>query len=723
VSTDISKRRAEDELPDQATVDAVGLGVELEEARAILAIASRMLVHGKGQVRGELERAMRTVVVAVSLALEDEDGDEIPALVASAPPRLLTSARWAAIRLGVNPMDLNRAWSDGRVFASSCFSLDCVLEFLPKPAWKYLAAFLCCGPSEARLRIEAAASVRGKGLEPRTLANQLNNVQTLMSKAVELRAAHLAANDVRARKGLDGVSVPMPVDRWTYTPSKLTEQEVRLKATGGKKRDTSAVPVETVRERLHELARLADWGKHLPGEWPCKYRWSRLRRLVVLAILATAAPRVEQLAALMIEDFVPEYVFQDGTIGPALLLWGHRNMKGRGLKNDYVLAIRLPRVVADIVTAWIRCNGSEIGALGRRLIPPTTRSDGESQQLPHTALKTFISGIRPSSTRGGNRPLIPLPGEEWEGYESHRLRSTLEQRVDVLVARFFDDNPHHELRGYPRTFFGECVLDHTIKDLGYRDIRTPDGYPSYRLEQMAALAVDLLWQDVWGDGPYLRRGLDPGAIATAHERLELLQAQLADLEARSATLRARGEAIRERAARGDNSAATEAILMLHDLTEVYAARDRILAELPSATRDLESAMENEVLLPEDMDEHEHAELLRAVLALVEPSVASEQPLADEAGEVLPETLSTAYVAELFDLTPQQIGRWRRGESNPPIPPEAWIKINERRYELPVSALTDAVLKRVPSADAARRLLEIRRRYATELWGDYREIAA
>ena len=91
----------------------------------------------------------------------------------------------------------------------------------------------------------------------------------------------------------------------------------------------------------------------------------------------------------------------------------------------------------------------------------------------------------------------------------------------------------------------------------------------------------------------------------------------------------------------------------------------------------------------------------------EPSLAA--PLADE--------LLVADIAELFGVSEMTVRRWRAGKSNPPIDPEAWIKVNAKDWRYPVSAIDDRALARVPADDPGAALDRIRRKRAVLGFGN------
>ena len=65
------------------------------------------------------------------------------------------------------------------------------------------------------------------------------------------------------------------------------------------------------------------------------------------------------------------------------------------------------------------------------------------------------------------------------------------------------------------------------------------------------------------------------------------------------------------------------------------------------------------------------------------------------------------LAELYGVSEMTVRRWRAGTSNPPIAPEAWIKVNAKDWRFPVSAIDDRALARIPADDPQAALERIR----------------
>lgn len=720
VSEPVVKRQIQHELPDHETLARFGIQVDLETARLILALASRMIVHGRATHRTGLERALRAIGTAVSAELVDEDGFVVEGILARPARALTPTGRAAGKSVGVTSSAFNRAWDDGPVYVTSCLPLKVVLGFLPAHAWPYLEAFIRCGPHEARLRLSVAASMRGKRMTWKSLDAQMSPLQTLMDYLVSLLHDREAANVRRSRAGKPLLEIPPALDSWTIVPKKLTTSELRSKATGGRRRSTSAIPEELVKARLRELAVAAEWGRWEPHAWPLNRNWRALKKLAVFALVSAAAPRVEQLGSLDASDVVLNCRFRDGTLGPAILFRGG----DYGLKNrleTYEYAVRLPDELRDILVAWLTCNGSApattaaSGQIRRArvapqpLFPARKRKQLGAVQSPHDSLGDFFVGRKETPKSGGSAPLIEDPATPGVGFHAHRFRSTLTQGMDRLMKEWRDANIGlgHILAGYDHECASELTLDHTRADLGYRDFRDSEE-PTARFEQLVALGVDLWWAHLWSDGPYLRRGLDPDAIMRAHQKVQLIEAQIEATEGEAAQLKAAARDLRLRALqraveRDKLQALLESDALRDRRDDALERRDQLRAHLATAQADLTAACETAVVLPENLGEEEHADRVATALAVV---LAEPEVLVPREEPALAAEMTIADVAALFGVTPQQAGRWRRGESSPPIAPTAWIKYNEKDFRLPVSAIDDEALRRIPSTNPRRALEKV-----------------
>lgn len=722
MSLKVAKRHVAHELPDARALTEHGVDTTVEEAQLALALVSRMLVHGNANHRVDVGRAAKMIALAMSLPLEDEDGVVLAGVLPKPqdgfiPKGTTAEKRLAEKILGFTPSAMNRAMETGSTLhVTSCLPAEVVFEYLPGRAVKYMAAFIACGPYEAADRISAAASERGQTMTAKALDAQLTPTATFMRLIGDLRADYGRANDRRKKTGRPPIAVPASLAQWTFVPDKLSMKQIKAKAVGGRRLETSAVPPELVEQRLFELARAAQWGRWKPEEWPFNRNWKALKDFVLLSLLAALAPRVEHLANLDVRDVVLDCTFRDGTHGPALLFRG--GDLGMKLRDEtYEFAVRLPDPLRDILVAWLHCNGNEPTAHAksgqaprqyedvRPLIPAYRKRAPEDLQKCHTALGDRVRGREATATGHAVRPLVPEKPGSLVGFQAHRFRSTFTQEVERLAKKWREESPGAALSGYHERVFAELPVDHTEKDYGYRDLRTTDGYPTARSEQIVALAVQLRWDDLWGDGPYLRRGLDADAIRDAHEHVELLEAeihmhsrQISELHQQVAQHLDSALKRTELADRLEGSLHAHALRNEIDIR--VERREHLRAARDEARLVRQEAVVREVMLPEDIDPDEHARAVAEALALIEGSevVELETPALPLAAE-----LTVADIAELFGVTTQHVGRWRNGESSPPVDPANWIEHNKKDFRYPASALDGEVLRRIPADDPRQRV--------------------
>lgn len=722
MSNSLVKRVVAQELPSQEVVDAHELGVSLEEARVILALASRVLVEGKANDRYAWARAMRLIGLGMSAQLIDEDGDVIAAPLERPSRRLTCAGETAARKLGIESMDINAAWALGQDLPTSCLPLGVVLTYLEPPAWRYLAAFIAEGPDWARIRVNAATEISGQSNGFKGLSCHLDEVWKIFRNLVGLRNKFTEASLLRAANGKPSMGMPAILEAWTREPTRPKDAEIRQKAVGGTRKDTTAVPQHLLALWLHKLACQAEWGRWKPTEWPLNRNWQVLQRLALLAVLACLAPRDAHLQELWVEDVQADYRFRDGSRGPALVFRGERRMKKRG--EGYFYAVRLPQSLFDILVAWLACNGRKPGEPGRiPLFPSVKRVAADDPQKFYSALSDSIAGsgcspLIPFEEAGGSERVV---GAGDRGYRPHRYRSTLKQGIDRVMNHWTRNvSVDHELSGYKGEVFSECLLDHTRDDLGYQDLRenSPDRQPMYRFEQLVAVAVEEWWKELWREGPNARRGLDVDAIEQALDRVRALEADVEMLTARQSECQRQERDLQQGGLSAPDVA--EKAELLEQAAKFRNEEKRLDVEtreragkLAEARTVLEAACEEQVLLPVSSDPGEYEARLARVLAAVNqtelpPEAKSEEPLSDE--------LTSQDIAGLYGVTTQQVGRWRRGTSTSPLDPALWREVNRKDYRYPVSAIDAQALAAVPAANPSEVLHDIRRRRAAVGFG-------
>ncbi|MGD0713029.1 MAG: hypothetical protein ABSB24_02440 [Gaiellaceae bacterium] len=676
-------------LPDLSALRAAGIELELGEARLVHMLWSRVIADGDGKRRHRPYTAAHAIHFLVTAEVEGAPGECLAPLLADSSdfsyPEGLTAMRY----LGLGSADITALWNESATFPTSCLPLRWVLAFLPAPSWPLIAAFISCDSDRELVpRLHEALKRRGNSVSARTLSGDIDAIWLVIRHLVDLRRELAAENLNRAEKALPCLGFPDALDRWTTVPSRPKPGQIEVMGKGGRgHQDTSAVPVQVAQNLLKELARKTSWGKWTPAQWPHNREWCALKRLATLCLLVSVCPRVDHLRLLDVADFDPEHVFGDGSIGPGLRF--RREAMKNGRSSDLVYWKRLPVFIGEVLTAWIACSGRRLGQPDAPLlIPGRTSSIGEPgrRYAPGKTLSTFVHGMA--------------------GYAPHRFRSTVLQTAERCYATWKLQHPADPLAAYGARAIGELAIDHTVKDLGYRDFTDRQ-----RLEEILALTIELAWNEFWGDG-LLNRGIDPEAIIKAHQAVALIEAELQLIEQQTAELEAEDAQILKRSRTSTTKSQQLDVLLASqainsEIRQKLRRQMKLKDDLLITRAKLEEARTTTVALPDDLEGESYERKLTDALALVEgreqPALElfSTAPIASE--------LTVPDLAELFDVSEMQVRRWRKGQFGPPIEPDQWIEINKKDWRYPVSSIDARALARIPAEDPQAALDTIRRK--------------
>jgi hypothetical protein len=387
---------------------------------------------------------------------------------------------------------------------------------------------------------------------------------------------------------------------------------------------------------------------------------------------------------------------------------------------------KLPFEAGGIIRAWIRCSGRELGQPGAPLLTSRRSPEGEPGiRYAFGSMVNFVSGAwnngkgRPADGfPEGIHPLIAFENSQWYGYQSHRYRSFVTQHVESLIHTWRNENPAHPLTGVEPKVFAELLVDHRTSDMGYRDFTYQPRY-----EQIVGLGIALIWESVWGDGAK-RKGADLDRITGARGTLELLQAEaravehsVDENEQRKDVLKSEQAALMTKA-RKSTGERRENLRLDADLIQ-----NRIEGVNDEITRALRSEINLKTQLGHAQAEFDQAKLTQVVLADDLPEDVYQQQLAIALGETKDTTIAWAApmsdelapgdIAELYDVDPQTVWRWRTGRGRlpnpPPFDPTDWVKHDQKDYRLPVAAINMAA---VPAADPEAAIAALRRKRAT-----------
>jgi hypothetical protein len=711
-----SKSFVDLELPDESVLQREGIKLSLGMARLVALVWSRVFWHGDSHDRESGYNGWGLLERVVTVRVPDGFGGYLPPLLSAFGSTPQVPVGDTVLRgLGIESAAISRLRDDSPTFPTSCLPLPVLLPGLPAKAWPYVAALISCDPDRDLLpRVHQALREFGRSVGPERLGTCVQGLWLLLRHLCDLRRELAAEQSARVAEGRAPLLVPDGAERWVVVPRRPTRSELAGYGQGGSRQDRSAIPLQALSAGLKMVTRDAAWGRWSPHEWPLNRSWLALKRLAVLCVLCTVCPRVTHLVLLDVDDFDPVHVFGDGSRGPGMR-FRRELMKGGGNSNDAYWK-RLPELVGAVLAAWITCSGRSIGQVGAPLfITRKVSSPGDPGRRYSSSqtMRPFITG----ANRDGSQPLIPLPGDT-KGYTPHRFRNTMTQLVERLFAAWKLDNPAHHLAGYSPHDVAEIAVDHTVSDLGYRDFKS-----RARLEELLALVIELVWNEIWGDG-LQARGLDPEAIHKTHDAVVLIEAELQLLDQRLHELEAEDIAVLKRSQKAATpDARVDALLASQALNgEIRVALRRqvkLKDDLVAAKAAREHAMRTPVLLAEDLDGAKHERQLAEALARVEgreqPTLIASAPMADE--------LTTRDIADLYQVHVVQVRRWRRGEHNPPLDHSRWIKYSEKDWRYPVTALDAQALARIPAADSQEVLEAVRRNRAALGYGKARSNTA
>jgi integrase len=679
-------RRAAEELPTQEQVRALGINLDLDQARTVACLLSRFLGRGHSQSRSHLKAMMYALSTACALEVV-HDGEAEPA-----PHPALATATWPDAsstfhRLGITAATLEAYWREARDRASdSCFPLAWLAAFFPPPLWSAVATLVSWGPERTRVRLEQTTRALAKRRTTRerrrrakdsplaygTIDAWLTALMALLDELVGLRSALKASRRPALPVDL--------VEPWVVAPPRPSLREAGVRRSG---QDNSGPSLEEVERALHGSAR--DYEQN-PG-----YPYHRLRRLILLSACGLLGPRATALRTASVADFKSDVVGPDSVRRDVLEI-----RPGKTWDQDEVHRLPLPKELGQWFRDWIHITGREIGE-DSPLFPGKKPKPGK-KLVPISEVGFYAAIAGTKNGEQGSRALIPLNGDPYIGYRPHGFRHTAQQLLERAAVELKAENPGAFDHLKPEDF-SRAVLGHTLTR------STPDVYRDLDRSKLTHLVVDKAWEILWGNGG-VRTGVDPEAIQQARERVESLRRMIRALESESHRLvRVQSDiGVRARKVQGDRL--TQALIesnaaaaQLDDCTRQLMTLQESLAE---AEKVFDEARTREVPLPDDLSDKEHQRLVEAATGHIErPDSLHDGPLAD--------SLLVSDLAELWATTEQTINRWYRSGSPDgraaPWDNEAWLVEGPRNKRLPVDALNHASL----SEAQKERLLALRRK--------------
>jgi hypothetical protein len=644
-------RRAADELPDQAAVDAAGIALDVEMARLVACAIFRHAIRGRCKARMRLHNAMMGMAFMAHEPL-DRNGTHEPA-----PLPELRLGRWPQgsqvfKRLGITNADLETYGVTARFYGEDAvLPFEWALAFYPAEIWPMIAKLIEWGPERTRLRLELAVMTMartptkrqrrrrdaGKPLSRSTIENYVDGVLSLTAAFVELRSIAAA-----------GTVVPLaPFEAWTTTPSAIDVRELGARNAN---QDNSGPSIEACSIRLKQLAHEAERTINRDG-------YIKRRRVIFMATLPLFGPRDGALRVVNVDDYKPAHRYPDGSRGPVLVIH-----PGKNLDPDQPHFLPVPTELAHRYEAWIQFTGRHIGQPNEPMFPSRKPKPGQANTyMTAHGFYTAIAGARQAADTG-SYALIPLDDDPYIGYRPHAYRHTAKQLIIKAATCLQRTDPGFYPHVHPDEF-AKAVLGHelaTTVSAVYRDLD-----PAL----LAKAVIDEAWRILW-DGGVLRRGPDPDRIRAAREQHDALVITCNALQSRIHNCSAKAEQLINRADKTRDQTRKLTYQMEANSQQAMAARaerdlDRFQAQLASAKTELDDSQSGHVPIPNDRSAEEHALLVHAALHGTEPEPdgTANGPLADE--------ITVSDVADLWATTEQTINRaYRNGQ--PASKPLMWL---------------------------------------------------
>ena len=628
---------ARGELPTIEAVRALGLSMELDEARLVLTCLSRVIASGRSKSREKVAQMNRGVLACCRVE-GVRDGEPVSAAHPELSEFGWPAGQTALRKLGIDHLLLERYWARARTRASDAsLPLNWVLAFVPAPLWSAVLTVIRWGPAEAGMRLEDAVidlaqrplATRSRRrsedatLSAGTINTRITGIHHLFSALVELRARALTSSN-------SGLSLEL-LEPWSSKPER---PDLDLCGAKWAQIDTSGPSFDEARRLLTRLdAEVRAAPRHS--------RYHRLRRRAIAALLLAHGPRVEALRMLNVADYLPEHNFGDGEVGPAVV---YRPGKTRAANERHVLA--LPAEAAAWLEEWIRYTGRELGQAGSPMWPHRKPKQGQPiLRLNASAFARTISGHQ--ATDGtGSTPLLQRGEDPYIGYNPHAYRHTAYQIARRAGAQAKLEDPHSYAHVSPDDFAAAVVGHDLVRSVGdiYRDLNP---------EHLARIAIGYAWSDLRVQPTQL--GPDLAAIEEACERVELLNAALAELTVElGETERRQGVIVRESAKlAGDEleAARLQSNTLVFELAGLQSEVAMTRSRLELARLDLEHALENDVVHEGETDDS-HAERLEEMSARARAALAADILAGDD-------QLSVRELSRIVGTTEKTINSWVR----------------------------------------------------------------
>jgi integrase len=660
-------RAARGELATQDEVDALGLGMTVEEARLVLTVLSGLIARGRSKTRDKVSQ-MTAALVACCLVEGCRDGVPFEAAHPGLPRFGWPAGATAFRRLGIDHMMLERYWTRARTRSTdACLPAEWVLAFVPAPLWRAVLTVIEWGPGEVGLRLEDAViemaqqelkvhtrrRPEGSKISAGTITTRITGLMQLCEVIRELRARAAASQN-------PGLPVKL-LDPWQVKPLR---PNVELCGATWAQVETSGPSLEQAQGLLRRLDADVQSARRSARYW-------KLRRRLIAGLLCAHGQRVEAIHALDVDDYRPAHNFGDGNIGPAIV---YRPGKTRSAEQMHILA--LTEELACWVVEWIAYTGRAIGQKDSPMWPHREpKADLPIRRLNASAFARLVSG-HAAKDGTGSLPLLPRGEDRYAGYSAHSYRHCCYQTMRRAGAQAKLAQPHSYGDQTPDDFARAVVGHDLIRGVG-------DVYRDLDQAHLSRVAIALAWHELRHRPVVL--GHDTIAINDACERVEQLDQVLAGYAGELEALEERQAAL-TREGRSSGERRDLAVLESNALVFTLAALQHQVATVGSL---LEAAR---IELNAALDEEIEIEIGDQAMYLDALSRARQRAGRALVGAEIDGSLSVRDVACILGKTPQTINSWiRTGKATSFWQPDAWGSDDSGRRMLSLPLLNGDAL--------------------------------
>lgn len=456
-----------------------------EDHELLRVFLSRLIGPSRDQRRTAGYNTARLLagMAAVSVPEEYANGQlisgELDALDTKPPAHFQTSiTRLRGAHL--TPAEITDEWRQAESAGRSAQLSDLTLAVCVDPrVWPYIPLMLREGPDAFVRRFvwfaraEAARGLSGASIQ----SSRVTYAQALVARAVEL----------------NGLGFPHPaIEEWRAKPKIPQGKTYGNKADKAQQPIPQAVVRRTMRLWWERLQLATDGGTKLPAN-----HFRSIRLFLFTAILLTTGTRYTALAEMRIEDYEPEHIFPDQTVGPAVgLRIGKQDSDKPPLRWKALPPALVPYMSLYIEAANIQHQPRHWPFWAGSIYPPREPEDAETVPVPwharqvlsghkatyercldlrrrRVARKLLEDGASAEETEravaetrsSAGTPVFPFPHGKnpWDGYAPHACRKYANNAIAKALTIFLETSEGEEFRGMiSPSAAAASVLDHTI---------------------------------------------------------------------------------------------------------------------------------------------------------------------------------------------------------------------------------------------------------------------